>query len=125
MRAAPHRRSVSTRRKLPARTEQAIAAKFASTKPLQEYLNYVGRRPAVRFRPVHKTLGKSVKPADRRRACRISLTIGSLAMLLGLGLGTCWGVFCGAQAEIRPPIQRHGMPWPALIHPDLRDRPES
>jgi oligopeptide transport system permease protein len=82
-------------RKLPAATEQAIAAKFGFDKPLHEqYLNYVGGVLQGDFGPSYKTLGKSVNSliAD---GLPISLTIGSLAMALGLGLGTLLGVFAG------------------------------
>ncbi|WP_084142093.1 ABC transporter permease subunit [Hyphomonas johnsonii] len=82
-------------RKLPAATEQAIAAKFGFDKPLHEqYFNYVGGVLQGDFGPSYKTLGKSVNDliAD---GLPISLAIGSLAMLLGIGLGTLLGVFAG------------------------------
>jgi oligopeptide transport system permease protein len=88
MRAAPGG-PFDGERKLPAATEQAIAAKFGFDKPLHEqYLNYVGGVLQGDFGPSYKTLGKSVNSliAD---GLPISLTIGSLAMALGLGLGTC------------------------------------
>jgi len=94
MRAAPGG-PFDGERKLPAATEQAIAAKFGFDKPLHEqYLNYVGGVLQGDFGPSYKTLGKSVNQliAD---GLPISLTIGSLAMLLGLGLGTLLGVFAG------------------------------
>ena len=94
MRAAPGG-PFDGERKLPAATEQAIAAKFGFDKPLHEqYLSYVGGVLQGDFGPSYKTLGKSVNQliAD---GLPISLTIGSLAMLLGLGLGTLLGVFAG------------------------------
>ena len=94
MRAAPGG-PFDGERKLPAATEQAIAAKFGFDKPLHEqYFNYVGGVLQGDFGPSYKTLGKSVNQliAD---GLPISLTIGSLAMLLGLGLGTLLGVFAG------------------------------
>ena len=94
MRAAPGG-PFDGERKLPAATEQAIAAKFGFDKPLHEqYLNSVGGVLQGDFGPSYKTLGKSVNQliAD---GLPISLTIGSLAMLLGLGLGTLLGVFAG------------------------------
>ncbi|WP_081812103.1 ABC transporter permease [Hyphomonas chukchiensis] len=94
MRAAPGG-PFDGERKLPAATEQAIAAKFGFDKPLHEqYFDYVGGVLQGDFGPSYKTLGKSVNQliAD---GLPISLTIGSLAMLLGLGLGTLLGVFAG------------------------------
>ena len=94
MRAAPGG-PFDGERKLPAATEQAIAAKFGFDKPLHEqYFSYVGGVLQGDFGPSYKTLGKSVNQliAD---GLPISLTIGSLAMLLGLGLGTLLGVFAG------------------------------
>ena len=94
MRAAPGG-PFDGERKLPAATEQAIAAKFGFDKPLHEqYFDYVGGVLQGDFGPSYKTLGKSVNQliAD---GLPISLTIGSLAMLLGLGLGTILGVFAG------------------------------
>tara|TARA_R110002033_G_scaffold5274_14_gene23113 strand:- start:6018 stop:6911 length:894 start_codon:yes stop_codon:yes gene_type:complete len=94
MRAAPGG-PFDGERKLPAATEQAIAAKFGFDKPLHEqYFDYVGGVLHGDFGPSYKTLGKSVNQliAD---GLPISLTIGSLAMLLGLGLGTILGVFAG------------------------------
>ena len=94
MRAAPGG-PFDGERKLPAATEQAISAKFGFDKPLHEqYFNYVGGVLQGDFGPSYKTLGKSVNQliAD---GLPISLTIGSLAMLLGLGLGTLLGVFAG------------------------------
>tara|TARA_R110002073_G_scaffold23124_7_gene79106 strand:+ start:12329 stop:13222 length:894 start_codon:yes stop_codon:yes gene_type:complete len=94
MRAAPGG-PFDGERKLPAATEQAIAAKFGFDKPLHEqYFSYVGGVLQGDFGPSYKTLGKSVNQliAD---GLPISLTIGSLAMVLGLGLGTALGVFAG------------------------------
>ncbi|WP_415107614.1 ABC transporter permease [Hyphomonas sp.] len=94
MRAAPGG-PFDGERKLPAATEQAIAAKFGFDKPLHEqYFSYVGGVLQGDFGPSYKTLGKSVNQliAD---GLPISLTIGSLAMVLGLGLGTSLGVFAG------------------------------
>lgn len=82
-------------RKLPPATEKAIAAKFGFDKPLHEqYFDYVGGVLRGDFGPSYKTLGKSVNDliAD---GLPISLTVGSLAMLLGITLGTLLGVFAG------------------------------
>ena len=94
MRAAPGG-PFDGERKLPAATEKAIAAKFGFDKPLHEqYFDYVGGVLQGDFGPSYKTLGKSVNDliAD---GLPISLTIGSLAMILGITLGTLLGVFAG------------------------------
>jgi oligopeptide transport system permease protein len=82
-------------RKLPAATEKAIAAKFGFDKPLHEqYFDYVGGVLQGDFGPSYKTLGKSVNDliAD---GLPISLTVGTLAMVLGIVFGTLLGVFAG------------------------------
>ena len=94
MRAAPGG-PFDGNRKLPAATEQAIAAKFGFDKPLYEqYFNYVGGVVQGDFGPSYKTLGKSVNDliAD---GLPISLTVGTLAMVFGIGFGTVLGVFAG------------------------------
>jgi oligopeptide transport system permease protein len=94
MRAAPGG-PFDGERKLPAATEKAIAAKFGFDKPLHEqYFDYVGGVLQGDFGPSYKTLGKSVNDliAD---GLPISLTIGTLAMVLGITLGTLLGVFAG------------------------------
>ena len=94
MRAAPGG-PFDSERKLPAATEQAIAAKFGFDKPLHEqYFDYVGGVLQGDFGPSYKTLGKSVNDliAD---GLPISLTVGALAMLLGITVGTLLGVFAG------------------------------
>ena len=94
MRAAPGG-PFDGERKLPAATEKAIAAKFGFDKPLHEqYFDYVGGVLQGDFGPSYKTLGKSVNDliAD---GLPISLTIGTLAMALGITLGTLLGVFAG------------------------------
>ncbi len=94
MRAAPGG-PFSTERKLPAATEAAINAKFGFDKPLStQYVNYVGGVLKGDFGPSYKTLGKSVNEmiAD---GLPISLTIGSLSMLLALIVGSFLGIFAG------------------------------
>lgn len=94
MRAAPGG-PFDGERKLPAATERAIAEKFGFDKPLYEqYFNYVGGVLQGDFGPSYKTLGKSVNQliAD---GLPISLTIGSLSMLLALIVGTTLGIFAG------------------------------
>lgn len=94
MRAAPGG-PFDTDRKLPAATEQAIAEKFGFDKSLSEqYFNYIGGVLQGDFGPSYKILGKSVNTliAD---GLPISLTIGSLAMLLALIVGASLGIFAG------------------------------
>ncbi|MEZ5946348.1 MAG: ABC transporter permease subunit [Hyphomonas sp.] len=94
MRAAPGG-PFDGERKLPPAIEKSIAAKFGFDKPLHEqYFDYLGGVVKGDFGPSYKTLGKSVNDliAD---GLPISLTIGSLAMLLGITLGTLLGVFAG------------------------------
>jgi len=94
MRAAPGG-PFDGNRKLPAATEKAIAAKFGFDKPLHEqYFDYVGGVLQGDFGPSYKTLGKSVNDliAD---GLPISLTVGTLAMVLGIVFGTLLGVFAG------------------------------
>ena len=94
MRAAPGG-PFDGERKLPAATEQAIAAKFGFDKPLyQQDFDYVGGVLQGDFGPSYKTLGKSVNDliAD---GLPISLTVGTLAMILGITFGTLLGVFAG------------------------------
>ncbi|MCA8901079.1 MAG: ABC transporter permease subunit [Hyphomonas sp.] len=94
MRAAPGG-PFDGERKLPAATEAAIAAKFGFDKPLHEqYFNYLGGVVQGDFGPSYKTLGKSVNQLIGD-GLPISLTIGSLAMLLGITLGTLLGVYAG------------------------------
>lgn len=94
MRAAPGG-PFDGNRKLPAATEKAIAAKFGFDKPLHEqYFDYVSGVLQGDFGPSYKTLGKSVNDliAD---GLPISLTVGTLAMVLGIVFGTLLGVFAG------------------------------
>jgi len=94
MRAAPGG-PFDSDRKLPAATERAIEAKFGFDKPIYEqYFDYVGGILHGDFGPSYKTLGKSVNDliAD---GLPISLTVGTLAMLLGITGGTLLGVFAG------------------------------
>lgn len=94
MRAAPGG-PFDTERKLPAATEKAIAAKFGFDKPLfNQYLDYVGGVLTGDFGPSYKILGKSVMDliAD---GLPISLTIGALAMIVGVTIGTLLGIFAG------------------------------
>lgn len=94
MRAAPGG-PFDGERKLPPATEAAIAAKFGFDKPLHEqYFNYVGGVLHGDFGPSYKTLGKSVNDliAD---GLPISLTIGSLSMILALIVGSLLGIFAG------------------------------
>ncbi len=94
MRAAPGG-PFDGERKLPPATEAAIAAKFGFDKPLHEqYFSYVGGVLQGDFGPSYKTLGKSVNDliAD---GLPISLTIGSLSMILALIVGSLLGIFAG------------------------------
>ncbi len=94
MRAAPGG-PFDTDRKLPAATERAIAEKFGFDKSLPEqYFNYIGGVLQGDFGPSYKILGKSVNSliAD---GLPISLTIGSLSMLLALIVGASLGIFAG------------------------------
>lgn len=94
MRAAPGG-PFDTERKLPAATERAIAEKFGLDKPVHEqFFDYVFGVVQGDFGPSYKTLGKSVNQliAD---GLPISLTIGSLSMLLALIVGTTLGIFAG------------------------------
>lgn len=82
-------------RKLPAATERAIAEKFGLDKPLHEqYIDYVGGVIQGDFGPSYKTLGKTVNDliAD---GLPVSLTIGTLTMLVSLIFGTALGIFAG------------------------------
>ncbi len=92
MRAAPGG-PFSADRKLPPETERAIAAKYGLDKPVHDqYFGYIGDVLQGDFGPSFKTKDKMVIEmiAD---GLPISLTIGSLSMLLALVVGSVLGIF--------------------------------
>ena len=94
MRAAPGG-PFSADRKLPPETERAIAAKYGLDDPLAvQYLKYLGDVVQGDFGPSFKTKDKMVSEliAD---GLPISLTIGSLSMLLAVIVGGGLGILAG------------------------------
>ena len=94
MRAAPGG-PFSADRKLPPETERAIAAKYGLDDPLAvQYLKYLGDVVQGDFGPSFKTKDKDVSEliAD---GLPISLTIGSLSMLLAVIVGGGLGILAG------------------------------